>query len=248
VLAVLGVAALAWLSNTVDDGPPEAAVDDTSGDAGSDAGTSDGTGSDAGAQGGTGSDAGTQGGTGSEGTGGPATTADQATSPTTAPGATTTPPTTTTASEGTVPDGWTPFADPDGTYTIAVPPGWEAAPGSRDRTVYIRQPGTGTYLLVEWRPDPQPDPVADWRNQADNFASRHSGYEELRIEPYAYRDYNAAMWEFRFQDGGAQLHTANLGFVAAGRGYALYFQTREENWASSQQTYAQFREAFSPAP
>ncbi|HLM65651.1 MAG TPA: protein kinase [Acidimicrobiales bacterium] len=233
VLAVLGVAALAWMSNTADNGPGEGAVDDTPNSTGADAGTQGGTG--------------TEGGAGADGTGATATTADRATSPPTAPGTTTSAPTTTTTGEGTVPDGWTRFDDPEGAYRIAVPPGWNAAPGSRDHTVYIRQPGTGTYLLVEWTPNPQPDPVADWRNQAEYFASRHSGYEELRIEQYTYRDYNAAMWEFRFQDGGTQLHTANLGFVAAGRGYALYFQTHEEDWASSQQTYAQFREAFSPA-
>ena len=36
----------------------------------------------------------------------------------------------------------------------------------------------------------------------------------------AYRDYPAAMWEFR-HGSGETLHTGNLGFIAAGRGYAL---------------------------
>jgi hypothetical protein len=56
------------------------------------------------------------------------------------------------------------------------------------------------------------------------------------------------MWEFRYQDGGTVLHAGNLGFVTAGRGYALYFQTREPNWNASQDTFARFREAFDPAP
>ena len=103
-------------------------------------------------------------------------------------------------------------------------------------------------MLVEWTPDPKPDPVADWQAQSEYFASRHEGYAHLRIEPYTYRDYNAAMWEFRYQDGGTVLHAGNLGFVTAGRGYALYFQTREPNWNASQDTFARFREAFDPAP
>ena len=43
------------------------------------------------------------------------------------------------------------------------------------------------------------------------------------------------MWEFRYQDGGTVLHAGNLGFVTAGRGYALYFQTRGPNWNASQE-------------
>jgi eukaryotic-like serine/threonine-protein kinase len=152
----------------------------------------------------------------------------------------------TTASH--VPDGWIVFTDPEGAYSIAHPPGWNVARGRRDHTVFIRESGTGTYLLVEWTPDPKPDPVADWQAQSDYFATRHEGYVELRIEPYTYRDYNAAMWEFRYQDGGTVLHAGNLGFVTAGRGYALYFQTREPNWNASQDTFARFREAFDPAP
>jgi hypothetical protein len=185
----------------------------------------------------------------------PATTADDGTTGEDGdgngddPAATTTPPPSappTTAPVGQLPSGWTPFSDPNGAYTIGVPPGWSAQPGSRANTVTIRQPGTGTYLLIEWRPDPQPDPVADWRSQAVSFANRHDGYQEIRIEPFTYRDYNAAIWEFTFEDGGASLHTANLGFVTAGRGYALYFQTHAENWAGSQGLFDDFRQAFAP--
>jgi eukaryotic-like serine/threonine-protein kinase len=145
-----------------------------------------------------------------------------------------------------VPDGWIAFADPEGAYSIAHPPGWEVALGSRDHTVFIREPGTGTYLLVEWTPDPKPDPVADWQEQSKYFASRHEGYEELRIEPFPYRDYNAAMWEFRFRAGGTVLHAANLNIVTGGRAYALYFQTQEQRWDASQDTFAGFRQAFKP--
>jgi eukaryotic-like serine/threonine-protein kinase len=147
-----------------------------------------------------------------------------------------------------VPDGWIVFADPEGAYSIAHPPGWEVALGSRAHTVFIREPGTGTYLLVEWTPDPKPDPVADWEEQSKYFANRHEGYEELRIEPFPYRDYNAAMWEFRYRAGGTVLHAGNLNVVTAGRAYALYFQTREQRWHASQDTFTRFRQAFNPAP
>jgi eukaryotic-like serine/threonine-protein kinase len=147
-----------------------------------------------------------------------------------------------------VPNGWIVFAEPEGAYSIAHPPGWEVALGSRAHTVFIREPGTGTYLLVEWTPDPKPDPVADWEEQSKYFANRHEGYEQLRIEPFPYRDYNAAMWEFRYRAEGTVLHAGNLNIVTAGRAYALYFQTREQRWHASQDTFTQFRQAFNPAP
>jgi eukaryotic-like serine/threonine-protein kinase len=190
------------------------------------------------------------------------TAADQNAAPTTATtDVLTTKPTTTTSTthlgaasgrpstaEPQVPNGWIVFTDPEGAYSIAHPPAWEVALGSRDHTVFIREPGTGTYLLVEWTPDPKPDPVADWEEQSKYFANRHEGYEELRIEPFPYRDYNAAMWEFRYRAGGTVLHAGNLNIVTAGRAYALYFQTREQRWDASQDTFTGFRQAFKPAP
>ena len=111
----------------------------------------------------------------------------------------------------------------------------------------FREPGTGTYLMVDWTPTPGPDPVADWQSQSGNFAARHQGYRTVRIEHASYRDYNAAVWEFGYSERGANLHVANLGFVTGSRGYALYFQTHEENWAASQGTFRQFQQAFRPA-
>jgi hypothetical protein len=56
------------------------------------------------------------------------------------------------------------------------------------------------------------------------------------------------VWEFTYSADGADLHVANLGFVADNRGYALYFQTREEDWESSQGIFEDFRTAFQPGP
>jgi hypothetical protein len=38
----------------------------------------------------------------------------------------------------------------------------------------------------------------------------------------------------------------NLGFVTGGKGYALYFQTKAENWDASQATFDQIRQSFRP--
>jgi hypothetical protein len=171
----------------------------------------------------------------------PVTTAKPATTGATT--ATTMPSTTTTSG---VPEGWVTYTDPSGAYTIAHPPDWTVESGGGPRTKF-REPGTGTYLMVDWTPSPGVDPVADWQSQSGAFAGRHSGYRTVRIDRATYRDYDAAIWEFGYEDGGAVLHVGNLGFVAGGRGYALYFQTHEENWAASQDLFHQFQQAFRPA-
>jgi hypothetical protein len=154
--------------------------------------------------------------------------------------------TTTSGQAGVVPPGWTEYTGGGGRYTIAHPADWRVVQVAETR-IQFRHPDNGTYLMVDWTDDPQPDPVADWQNQSQYFAARHENYETIRIEPFPYRDYNAAIWEFRYSAGGADLHVANLGFVVGGeRAFALYFQTREANWASSQPLYEQFRLAFQP--
>jgi eukaryotic-like serine/threonine-protein kinase len=166
------------------------------------------------------------------------------TAPSSAPATTQAPPP--SSAQVAIPAGWTTYSDPNGAYTIAHPPGWEVVPASGPR-IDFRDPATGAYLRVDWTDQPKPDPVADWQSQAERFKSRHDGYEEIGIAPYTYRDYTAALWEFRYTSGGGALHVGNLGFVTGNKGYALYFQTPEQDWAASQELFAGFRSAFQPS-
>jgi serine/threonine protein kinase len=174
------------------------------------------------------------------------------TASTTATTATTAAPTTTAAAEpseaaaGEVPAGWRTYSDPRGGYTVAYPGSWQVEPAGGPR-VDFRDPESGSYLRVDWTDQPKPDPVADWRTQSQGFAASHQGYEEITIAPEQYRDYNAARWEFIYTDGGARLHAVDLGFVVGDKAYALFFQTKEENWATSQDVFDQIRESFRPA-
>jgi hypothetical protein len=142
--------------------------------------------------------------------------------------------------------GWKTYTDPQSGYSLAYPGSWEVEPGA-PRTDF-RDPETGTYLRVDWTDQPKGDPVADWREQAQGFAASHEGYQEIAIEPYDYRDYDAARWEFRYTDDGARLHAFDLNLVTGGRAYALFFQTKEERWAASQELFAQLRDGFRPRP
>ena len=171
-------------------------------------------------------------------------TAPASTTPTTAAPATTAAPP--PAQVGVVPPGWTAYPDPSGRYSIAYPPGWEAVP-VRGSITDFRDPATGSYLRVDWTDTPGADPAQAWRDLAVGFAGSHANYQELGIAPTVYRDYNAAVWEFRY-GSGQTVHATNLGFVTGGRGYALLFQAPEELWASSQTVSEQFRQSFQPVP
>lgn len=155
--------------------------------------------------------------------------------------------TTTTGDAGGLPEGWTPFTDPEGTYTIGLPPGWEVRRTGAAYRLDLVDPESGSFLRVEWTDSPRSDVVGDWRAQAESFESRNASYREIDIAPVDYRDYDAALWEFTHTSGGETLHTGNLGFVADGRGYALMFRTPERLWDDGQPLLEQFRQAFQPS-
>ena len=172
--------------------------------------------------------------------------------PTTEAPATTQAPATTAApaagATGQVPAGWTTYTDKETGYTVAHPEGWRVQDRSGNRTDFT-EPGTGTYLRVDWTDTPGESAQADWERQSEAFGKSHEGYEELRIEPTTYAgSTNASLWEYRYVASGATLHAYNLGFVLPSKayGFALNFQTREDRWAASQPTWEQLKANFRP--
>jgi eukaryotic-like serine/threonine-protein kinase len=146
----------------------------------------------------------------------------------------------------TVPSNWTKYRDPGSGYRLAYPPTWDLIQDAAN-SIDFRDPDTGTYLRVQWTTTPGLSPVGAWEDQAQTFAASHSGYEEIRITPTTYRGHEAAVWEFIYTEDGARLHAADLGFVIGDEyGFALYFQTHEEDWTSSQDLFEQLKAAFRP--
>jgi eukaryotic-like serine/threonine-protein kinase len=130
--------------------------------------------------------------------------------------------------------------------TVDYPRDWEVVQRSATATD-LTDPAGGRYLRVDYTDSPKDDPVADWQRQSESFGSRHDDYTEIRIEPVDFRGHDAALWEYTYSQGGAQLHAYNLAIVAGGHGYALNFQTRESQWAESQPLWEQFQSSFQPA-
>lgn len=149
-------------------------------------------------------------------------TADPAATPSTASG----------SSRSVFPAGWSTHTDPETGYRLSYPAGWRMEDRDRTRTDFV-DPQTGTYLRVDWTDKPGDSPEAAWEAQSQSFGSRHANYREIRIEPTTYKGHRAALWEYTYEAGGASLHAYNLGFVTGDYGFALNFQTREDQWAAS---------------
>ncbi|MBA2529462.1 MAG: serine/threonine protein kinase [Euzebyales bacterium] len=143
------------------------------------------------------------------------------------------------------PDGWQTFTVEDTGASVAFPPGWEVVPRDGTRTD-LRDPDSGTYMRVDYTDDPGDDPVAAWEEQSESFDARHDNYREIGIEPFDFRGDDAALWEYTYSDGGADLHAYNLGLVAGDYGYALNFQTRDEDFDDNRDLFVQMVRTFDP--
>jgi serine/threonine protein kinase len=153
---------------------------------------------------------------------------------------------------GAAPPGWTPYTVDDTGYQISHPPGWTVVPNSTGdgTSVDFRDPSTGSYMRVDWTDSPRPSAVGAWRSLERSFSSNpaNGNYRRIRIVPATFKGMRAAVWEFTYSNGGAQLHAIDIGIVIPdGRqGFALNFQTHASKWASSQGLLRRFEASFTP--
>jgi len=153
----------------------------------------------------------------------------------------------TESEEAGLPEGFELYTDETG-FSVAIPTNWEVTKEG-PRTDFT-EPDTGRFLRVDQTQDPQPDPVADWENQEASVSQRLPGYELIGIESVAYRDYDAADWEFTWDpEEGQPLHVLNRNLITGpDQAYALYWNTPDERWEESLPVFETFAETFQPAP
>jgi tRNA A-37 threonylcarbamoyl transferase component Bud32 len=151
------------------------------------------------------------------------------------------------AEAGSLPQGWQRQAIGNTGYSIGRPRDWRLIQNPIGDGSSLRFQGpNGRYLLVDWTDQPGDDAVEAWEQQAAGFASRHANYRQIQISPTEFKGFpTAALWEWTYSSGGADLHAANLGFANETWGFALNFQTRSEDWDESQSTFERFQETFS---
>jgi eukaryotic-like serine/threonine-protein kinase len=139
-----------------------------------------------------------------------------------------------------VPAGWRRYSDTTG-FSVAVPDAWRVE--RRGQRVYLRDPGSSAYLLVDQTTDPAPDPVADWRAQERVVSKRLSGYHLVGIRPVTVRGWRGADWEFTH--GGT--HVLNRALVTApDQAYALYWSAPDARWQRSLGDFRQVVASFPP--
>jgi serine/threonine protein kinase len=134
------------------------------------------------------------------------------------------------------------YTDPDTGFTISRPKAWAVR---TDGTLTdFRDPDSGAYLRVDHVQPPGPSPEGAWTDLEKSFAAENANYHRIRIDPTTYSGYRAAIWEFTYSAGGADLHVADLGFVTPRYGFALYFQARTADWDRLQPTLQAFKDSF----
>ena len=137
---------------------------------------------------------------------------------------------------------WTPYTDPQTGFTISYPKDWSVR--TNGTLTDFRDPATNAYLRVDHVEPPKPSPEGAWQEFEPIFAAENPGYQRIRIEPMTYAGYRAALWQFTYTSGGADLRVANLGFVTGRYGFALYFLSRAGDWDRLQPIYQAFKDQF----
>jgi hypothetical protein len=146
------------------------------------------------------------------------------------------------ATDAEIPDDWVEFRPDDLPYRVFHPPDWTVSRVDGTRTD-ITDRETGTYLRLDWVNDRR-DPVGAWEEYEPTFESQHSGYERIGLRETTYQGNPAALWEYRYGDGGATLHAYNLGVNADDNGFALNLQANEDNWEQAQELWPLFLSSY----
>ncbi|GAB7192545.1 hypothetical protein NUM3379_32540 [Kineococcus sp. NUM-3379] len=144
-----------------------------------------------------------------------------------------------------LPAGWERHTDDSG-FSIGVPAGWSTErKGSR---VYLRDPDSSRYLLVDQTDDPEPDALADWEAVEPAIAERLDGYRRVRLErvDVGYAE-DAADLEFRHgRDGRVHVLDRNL-ITGPDRAYALYWSAPHASWPQERELFDDLAATFTPA-
>ncbi len=143
-----------------------------------------------------------------------------------------------------VPAGFHRFTDSDGA-SLAIPNGWTT---SRDgQLLYIRDPNSGRFLMLDRTDQPKPDPVKDWEQQE---VQRKDGWPDYRKIGITRVDYfiDAADWEFTYAgDGGVRVHAVNRGVITSKtQAYGLFWSTTDAQWKSDLRIWQVFTSTFVP--
>ena len=147
-----------------------------------------------------------------------------------------------------LPAGYYRFTNSTG-FSIGVPRGWQIS--HVGHYVYIRDPAdSGIFLLIDQSDQPQPNPLADWQQQAAARQSSYPGYHLIELQSVQYpQAEKAADWEFTYDRDGVEVRVLNRNVLAnAQHAYALYWSTPASDWDADYHYFQVFADTFRPAP
>ncbi|MEU0571185.1 protein kinase [Nonomuraea sp. NPDC005983] len=175
----------------------------------------------------------------------PATPAPSTPSPSTS----VTPSPTATPAKRPLPDGWRAYTSPLGGFSIALPEGWKAVKDRTRDSITLSGAGSPGRMIVEWTVPERTwaDPERRWEALEKEIQAKgeFTGYTRIGITPLTYLGRPAADWEFTRQRGGSLIHVVNRGFrTAAGRPFALYWETPDSRWQQDRHYFDTFARTF----
>ncbi|MGA8115094.1 MAG: serine/threonine protein kinase, partial [Actinocatenispora sp.] len=144
-----------------------------------------------------------------------------------------------------VPAGFHRYHDRTG-FSLAVPDGWSIEHDAQ--LLYVRDPHSSRYLMVDQTDQPKSDPVADWTRQEASRRSGWPGYHRIGIHSVDYFR-TAADWEFTYDgDGGRRVHALNRGVVTGDhQAYGLFWSAPDSEWQSDLRYWHTFTATLHPA-
>jgi eukaryotic-like serine/threonine-protein kinase len=147
---------------------------------------------------------------------------------------------------GVLPRGFSRYHDPTG-FSIGMPANWQIS--HQGHLVYIQDPTSGRFLIIDQTTHPKPNPLADWRQQEAARISTFPGYHRIRLQAVHYAQAErAADWEFTYDDNGQLTQVLNRNILAnAHHAYALYWSTPASEWKTSYHYFRTFAATFRPA-
>jgi serine/threonine protein kinase len=180
----------------------------------------------------------------------PAATADtpkttpSSTPPSATPSAAPTPTPTKTAAA--VPDGWKMYTNKKLKFSVALPKGWTRYKHNSNQIAFHgRGAGSNAFIMFEMTKNPGKDPVKDWKKQEKTAKYGFGGYKKLSIKAVDYME-GAADWDFTWNTDTGPTRVRNRGFIANGRGYAIYWHNLESRWKKDKHFFDTFAATFIP--
>ena len=165
---------------------------------------------------------------------------------TAAPTAATSSPPRVRTSEAAATNGLVRYTDPKVGWSIGMPAQWRVR--QRGRLTDLVDPAGGRYLRIDTVAEAGPSAVGAWRDLEPAFARKHAGCFRIQLETISWLGFDdVADWEYGYRNDGVRLRAVDRGIVSGGRGYALNFQSREDQWTSSEPLREALFASFSPA-